>query len=108
MFGFVNRGCCLGMLMKHVVMNSQLPLLYCAKNCMLPASSPVFRRHRLLIRSLGGSIDHHTNCSSGKMQSVEVDAERVIREITPVLDRSRHKGQAGTQFLQIHIFIFCQ
>lgn len=61
------------MLMKHVVMNSQLPL----------------------IRSLGGSIDYHTNCSSGKMQSVEVDAERVIREITPVLDRSRHKGQAG-------------
>lgn len=83
------------MLMKHVVMNSQLPLLYCAKNCMLPASSPVFRRHRFLIRSLGGSIVHHTNCSSGKMQSVEVDAERVIREITPVLDRSRHKGQAG-------------
>lgn len=29
------------------------------------------------------------------MQSVEVDAERVIREITPVLDHSRHKGQAG-------------
>lgn len=83
------------MLMKHVVMNSQLPLLYCAKNCMLLASSPVFRRHRFLIRSLGGSIDHHTNYSSGKMQSVEVDAERVIREITPVLDRSRHKGQAG-------------
>lgn len=81
--------------MKHVVMNSQLPLLYCAKNCMLLASSPVFRRHRFLIRSLGGSIDHHTNYSSGKMQSVEVDAERVIREITPVLDRSRHKGQAG-------------
>lgn len=95
MFGFVNRGCCLVMLMKHVVMNSQLPLLYCAKNCMLLASSPVFRRHRFLIRSLGGSIDHHTNYSSGKMQSVEVDAERVIREITPVLDRSRHKGQAG-------------
>ncbi|KEH36790.1 putative ATP-dependent NAD(P)H-hydrate dehydratase [Medicago truncatula] len=83
------------MLMKHVVMNSQLPLLYCAKNCMRLASSPVFRRQRFLIRSLGGSIDYHTNCSSGKMQSVEVDAERVIREITPVLDRSRHKGQAG-------------
>lgn len=81
--------------MKHVVMNSQLPLLYCAKNCMLLASSPVFRRQQFFVRSLGGSIDHHTNCSSGKMQSVEVDAERVIREITPVLDRSRHKGQAG-------------
>lgn len=106
MFGFVNRGCCLVMLMKHVVMNSQLPLLYCAKNCMRLASLPVFRRQRFFIRSLGGSIDYHTNCSSGKMQSVEVDAQRVIREITPVLDRSRHKGQAGTQFLQIHIFNF--
>ncbi|KEH36792.1 ATP-dependent (S)-NAD(P)H-hydrate dehydratase isoform X1 [Medicago truncatula] len=69
-------------------------ILFC-QNCMRLASSPVFRRQRFLIRSLGGSIDYHTNCSSGKMQSVEVDAERVIREITPVLDRSRHKGQAG-------------
>ncbi|GAU33461.1 hypothetical protein TSUD_380970 [Trifolium subterraneum] len=29
------------------------------------------------------------------MQSVEVDAESIIRVITPALDQSRHKGQAG-------------
>ncbi|XP_073220926.1 ATP-dependent (S)-NAD(P)H-hydrate dehydratase isoform X2 [Cicer arietinum] len=29
------------------------------------------------------------------MQSVEVDAENIIRAITPALDSSRHKGQAG-------------
>jgi ATP-dependent NAD(P)H-hydrate dehydratase len=63
---------------------------------MLLASSSVFRRQKFLIRSLGGSIDFHTNCSSGKMQSVEVDAESIIRVITPALDQSRHKGQAGT------------
>ncbi|WJX27111.1 ATP-dependent NAD(P)H-hydrate dehydratase [Trifolium repens] len=83
------------MLMKHVVVNCRLPLLSCANNYMLLDSSSVFRRQKFLIRSLGGSIDYHTNCSSGKMQSVEVDAESIIRVITPALDQSRHKGQAG-------------
>ncbi|KAI5447274.1 ATP-dependent (S)-NAD(P)H-hydrate dehydratase isoform X1 [Lathyrus oleraceus] len=81
------------MLMKHVIMNSQLPLLCCANNCMLLASSRVFRRQRFLIRSFGGSIDHCRNSGSGKMQSVDVDD--IIRAITPDLDQSRHKGQAG-------------
>lgn len=81
------------MLMKHVIMNSQLPLLCCANNCMLLASSRVFRRQRFLIRSFGGSIDHCRNSVSGKMQSVDVDD--IIRAITPDLDQSRHKGQAG-------------
>ncbi|CAJ2658444.1 unnamed protein product [Trifolium pratense] len=50
------------------------------------------RRQKFFIRSLGGSIDYH---KTGKMQSVEVDAENIIRIITPALDQSRHKGQAG-------------
>ncbi|XP_027192068.2 ATP-dependent (S)-NAD(P)H-hydrate dehydratase isoform X1 [Cicer arietinum] len=80
-----------------MLMNSKLCLLRCANNCMLLDCSPVFRRQQFLIRSLGGGggIDHHTNYSSGKMQSVEVDAENIIRAITPALDSSRHKGQAG-------------
>ncbi|XP_027330196.1 ATP-dependent (S)-NAD(P)H-hydrate dehydratase-like [Abrus precatorius] len=81
--------------MKHV-MNSQLSLLSCANTCMLLASSPVFRRQQLFIRSLGVGIDHHAH--SGNMQdlkSVEVDAESIIRAITPPLDANRHKGQAG-------------
>ncbi|CAK8531057.1 unnamed protein product [Lathyrus sativus] len=81
------------MLMKHVIMNSQLPLLCCANNCMLLASSRVFRRQRFLIRSFGGSIGDCRNSGSGKMQSVDVDD--IIRAITPDLDQSRHKGQAG-------------
>ncbi|XP_050874875.1 ATP-dependent (S)-NAD(P)H-hydrate dehydratase isoform X2 [Lathyrus oleraceus] len=60
---------------------------------MLLASSRVFRRQRFLIRSFGGSIDHCRNSGSGKMQSVDVDD--IIRAITPDLDQSRHKGQAG-------------
>ncbi|XP_058757750.1 ATP-dependent (S)-NAD(P)H-hydrate dehydratase-like isoform X1 [Vicia villosa] len=85
------------MLMKHVIMNCQLPLLCCANNCMLLASSPVFRRQRFLVRSFGGSVDHCRNSGFGKMKSGQVlfDAEDVIRAITPALDQSRHKGQAG-------------
>ncbi|KAK7245823.1 hypothetical protein RIF29_40675 [Crotalaria pallida] len=89
--------------MKHV-MNSQLSFLNCANTCMLLASSPVFRRHHLLIRSLGVGVEgaihhhHHHTYSSTNMQdlnSVEVDAESVIRAITPAFDLSKHKGQSG-------------
>ncbi|XP_019419165.1 PREDICTED: ATP-dependent (S)-NAD(P)H-hydrate dehydratase isoform X1 [Lupinus angustifolius] len=86
------------MLMKHV-MNSQLSFLGCANTCMLLASSSVFRRQHLLIRSLGvgSGIHHHTYCANMQqhLSSVEVDADSVIRAITPALDASRHKGQAG-------------
>lgn len=69
------------------------------KNCML-ASSAVFRRQQFLIRSLGGYSDH---IEPRRMQDIrsmsgttfEADAENVMREITPVLDPSKHKGQAG-------------
>lgn len=56
---------------------------------------------------MGGGIDHQTH--STKMQdlgSVEVDAESIIRAITPALDPTRHKGQAGTQFLRLHMILF--
>lgn len=69
------------------------------KNCML-ASSAVFRRQQFLIRSIGGYSDH---IEPRRMQDIrsmsgtafEADAENVMREITPVLDPSKHKGQAG-------------
>ncbi|XP_061347890.1 ATP-dependent (S)-NAD(P)H-hydrate dehydratase-like isoform X1 [Gastrolobium bilobum] len=83
------------MLMKHV-MNSQYSFLGCASTCMLLASSSFFRRQQFLIRSLGGGIDHHTNSRNMQdLRSVEVDAESIIRAITPALDPRRHKGQAG-------------
>lgn len=95
----VNRGCCFLMLMKYV-MNSQFCFLGRANTCMLLASSSVFRRQQFLIRSLGGGIDHHHTHSRNMqdLSSVEVDAESIIRAITPALDPSRHKGQAGTHF----------
>ncbi|KAI4345581.1 hypothetical protein L6164_012689 [Bauhinia variegata] len=82
------------MLMKHG-MPSRLAFLDCAKNCML-ASSPVFRRQQFLIRSLGGASDHQIHFAKMKdLKSVEADAESILRAITPPLDPSRHKGQAG-------------
>ncbi|XP_047153168.1 ATP-dependent (S)-NAD(P)H-hydrate dehydratase isoform X1 [Vigna umbellata] len=81
------------MLMKDC-MNSRL-LLDCAKSCIL-ASSPVFRRQQFLIRCLEGSIDHRPHSRDMQaLRSIEVDSESVIRAITPALDPTRHKGQAG-------------
>lgn len=83
-------------------MNYQLPLLRCANTCMLLPCSPVFRRQQFFIRSLGSGIDHYSHFSSAKMQdlkSAEVDAESIIRAITPALDSGRHKGQAGNTIL---------
>ncbi|XP_020976229.1 ATP-dependent (S)-NAD(P)H-hydrate dehydratase isoform X2 [Arachis ipaensis] len=56
--------------------------------------SGICRRQQFLIRSLGGGIDHSRNMQQD-LRSVEVDAESVIRSITPALDPTRHKGQAG-------------
>ncbi|XP_017436261.1 ATP-dependent (S)-NAD(P)H-hydrate dehydratase isoform X2 [Vigna angularis] len=81
------------MLMKDC-MNSRL-LLDCAKSCIL-ASSPVFRRQQFLIRCLEVSIDHRPHSRDMQaLRSIEVDSESVIRAITPALDPTRHKGQAG-------------
>uniref|UniRef100_A0A7C9DYR5 ATP-dependent (S)-NAD(P)H-hydrate dehydratase n=1 Tax=Opuntia streptacantha TaxID=393608 RepID=A0A7C9DYR5_OPUST len=61
------------------------------KNCLW-ASSGVFRRQQFLIRALGGTADQN---SAVKMNASEVDAINIIRKITPTLDLSRYKGQAG-------------
>ncbi|XVF38153.1 hypothetical protein REPUB_Repub20aG0075200 [Reevesia pubescens] len=69
------------------------------------ASLAVLRRQQFLIRSLGGySVSdicaHHkrmeaVKCLSGGGASLEADAESVLKAITPSLDPTRHKGQAG-------------
>ncbi|KAF3330908.1 ATP-dependent (S)-NAD(P)H-hydrate dehydratase [Carex littledalei] len=64
-------------------------------------SCAVLRRQLFLIRTLGASYTSRTSysqmerahCSS--ISTPEADAEGVIRRITPVLDRTRYKGQAG-------------
>lgn len=86
------------MFVKHG-MNSQFALLGNAKHCML-ASSAVLRRQQFLIRTLGGYSDQthlkrtqQTKAMSGT--ALEADAENILRAITPNLDPSKHKGQAG-------------
>nr|ACU19675.1 unknown [Glycine max] len=71
-------------------MNSRT-LLDAAKSCIL-ASSPVFRRQQFLIRCVGGSTDQR---DMQALRSLEVDSQSIIRAITPALDPTRHKGQAG-------------
>ncbi|KAL6497808.1 hypothetical protein OROHE_026958 [Orobanche hederae] len=74
---------------------------------MVGISSAVIRRQQLLIRCLGdyNNISRKTNICNNtiKMQSLlsggggpslEADAVRILRSITPSLDNSRHKGQA--------------
>lgn len=72
-----------------------------AENLML-ASSAVLRRQQFWIRSLGirdyGVISNRRRLQGIKSMSgsaIEADAEAILRAITPTLDRSRHKGQAG-------------
>ncbi|KAL5720334.1 ATP-dependent NAD(P)H-hydrate dehydratase [Ranunculus cassubicifolius] len=64
------------------------------------ASSALLRRQQFLIRSLGGpsSQQHVRKTQQVRFVSratMEVDAESIIRRITPILDPNRHKGQAG-------------
>ncbi|XP_051128079.1 ATP-dependent (S)-NAD(P)H-hydrate dehydratase [Andrographis paniculata] len=70
------------------------------------AAGAVIRRQQFLIRCLGdfsSSSSKNLNCSTIRMQSVmsgggsslEADAIAVLKSITPSLDPSRHKGQAG-------------
>lgn len=79
--------------------------------CML-ASSAVFRRQEFLIRCLGGYSDPHPHqkrmqqVKSMGGQSLEADAENILRAITPTLDPSRHKGQAG-MYLYTFSCIWC-
>lgn len=85
------------MISKHD-MNSRFTFLDSSTDFML-ASSAVLRRQQFLIRSLvGGGYSNQIYRKS--MQTVggkamEADAEKILRAITPTLDLSRHKGQAG-------------
>ncbi|KAI3469527.1 hypothetical protein Pfo_026190 [Paulownia fortunei] len=72
---------------------------------MVGFSAAVIRRQQFLVRCLGGynSSSKSLCYTSIKMQSLvsggspslEVDAIKILRSITPTLDTSRHKGQAG-------------
>ncbi|XP_054806650.1 ATP-dependent (S)-NAD(P)H-hydrate dehydratase isoform X2 [Prosopis cineraria] len=69
--------------------------LDCARSFML-ASSPVYRTQQFLIRSLGGASGHSTDFRKMQLPSyIEADAESIVRAITPALDPTRYKGQAG-------------
>ncbi|KAL2506773.1 ATP-dependent (S)-NAD(P)H-hydrate dehydratase [Abeliophyllum distichum] len=73
---------------------------------MVGYSAAVIRRQQFLIRCLGGgynSRNKNLHYSSLRMQSLmggggltlESDVISILRSITPSLDPSRHKGQAG-------------
>ncbi|XP_073013114.1 ATP-dependent (S)-NAD(P)H-hydrate dehydratase isoform X2 [Typha latifolia] len=69
----------------------------CLEKCAWE-SSAVFRRQLYLVRSLGGGSRCRTRmdmaqCSGSS--TLEADAEGVIRKITPVMEPTRYKGQAG-------------
>ncbi|WCJ23686.1 ATP-dependent (S)-NAD(P)H-hydrate dehydratase [Euphorbia peplus] len=74
------------MLIKHGI--NHLSSLNSSRNWSLVASSAVLRRHQFLIRCF--VVDSRMQQSNS-----EVDALAILRQITPVLDQSKHKGQAG-------------
>ncbi|XP_037497410.1 ATP-dependent (S)-NAD(P)H-hydrate dehydratase isoform X6 [Jatropha curcas] len=87
------------MLTRHGL--NQLNSLNIATNCKA-ASSAVLRRQHFLMRSLG--VGGHSNYGTeNRMEetkslggtNLEADAENILRAITPILDPTRHKGQAG-------------
>ncbi|XP_074320052.1 ATP-dependent (S)-NAD(P)H-hydrate dehydratase [Silene latifolia] len=78
------------MLIRHG-MNTCFARLDIANN-RVSTLAAVLRRQQFLIRSLGGTPSQ--DCRE-KMNAVEADSLSIIRKITPKLDLSRHKGQAG-------------
>ena len=68
-------------------------------------SASIIRRQSFLIRCLRNyNKNHHHHCrimqsvkmsSSGTNSNLEADALNILRSITPTLDPTRHKGQAG-------------
>ncbi|KAK4784686.1 hypothetical protein SAY86_019054 [Trapa natans] len=86
------------MLIRYGV-NPLSPLCNSVKGCLV-ASSSVLRRQQFLIRILGGSSSQTYQNRLGGIRSmavcsVEVDAESILKAITPALESSKHKGQAG-------------
>lgn len=82
-------------------LNSGFASRCCAKDLMWVSSS-VLRRQHFLTGTLGCYSDHihfnHKTMQAMKAMSVyslEADSENILRAITPTLDPSKHKGQAG-------------
>lgn len=103
------------MLIKYGVISGFTSL--CSAKDRMWVSSSVLRRQHFLIRTLGGNSDHiHTNHKT--MQAIkamsgaplEADSENILRAITPTLDPTRHKGQAGELttlcFCRFRVFIY--
>ncbi|KAJ0677316.1 putative ATP-dependent NAD(P)H-hydrate dehydratase [Helianthus annuus] len=73
----------------------------------------IIRRQQHLIRCLGADHQSNTLLSvNTRMQSVmnpplEADALSILRSISPTLDSSKHKGQAGESPLHNSNPIFC-
>lgn len=72
---------------------------FSATNCKL-ASPAVFRRQEFLLRCLQGYSDQGYQKKLQEVKAMgepnlEADAENILRAITPTLDPSKHKGQAG-------------
>ncbi|KAJ4825758.1 hypothetical protein Tsubulata_029386 [Turnera subulata] len=85
------------MLIRHGM--NQLTLLNNVRNSgtLASSSSAVLRRQHLLIRCL--SAHSYNSGGNNRWQetkpSMEADADNILRAITPVLDPTKHKGQAG-------------
>lgn len=80
------------MLAKHGVLTSLGRLKSTRSYILCPSSSfsAVIRRQEFLARVLSGS-----QIVRAMSYSSEVDAESVLKFVTPSLDPKRHKGQAG-------------
>ncbi|KAK6930013.1 ATP/ADP-dependent (S)-NAD(P)H-hydrate dehydratase [Dillenia turbinata] len=81
-------------------MKSVLNFCNGSSNLMFSTSAVIRRQHFLILTFANKSQSHHrtimqeTKCMCGS-NSLEADAENILRTITPKLDLSRHKGQAG-------------
>ncbi|KAL9274370.1 ATP-dependent (S)-NAD(P)H-hydrate dehydratase-like protein, partial [Drosera capensis] len=58
------------------------------------ASWSILRRQRPLVRSFGGPADN-SRLPMIASRAIEADAVSILRSITPTLDPTKHKGQAG-------------
>ncbi|CAL1396879.1 unnamed protein product [Linum trigynum] len=77
---------------------NQLTSLSIARSYSFASSiDAVLRRQSFLIRALRGGVHNkvHSTTAGSTMQETEADAVSILRAITPTLDLTRHKGQAG-------------
>lgn len=110
----MNKGFAIGFLSWTVWKNYMV-------GCSSAAAAAIYRRQHFLVRCLGlGGYSKNWSCynsnyphSTIRMQSamtsghaLEADAGGMLRSIMPILDTSRHKGQAGKPFVFIFFFFF--